>query len=236
MKTQAIVPMAGTGARFQASLPIVINIPKTLMRINGKPLFVHALEALQASALIDNIILVVPAAYCDEFKDFAREYQLTKVSQVIAGGVTRADSVFHGLRQLADDTDLVLIHDGVRPLITVELIERAVALGKKYPAVITAVPVKPTIKQVDKQNMLVQQTLDRDALWEVQTPQVFRKEIILKAHEQFGKKSQATDDAMLVEQLGIPVKVLKGDYRNVKVTTQEDLIFVEALLSMKEAK
>ncbi|OGX27251.1 MAG: 2-C-methyl-D-erythritol 4-phosphate cytidylyltransferase [Omnitrophica WOR_2 bacterium RIFCSPHIGHO2_01_FULL_48_9] len=236
MKTQAIVPVAGSGARFQASLSVPQAIPKPLILVNGKPLFVYTLEALHASSLIDSIILAVQETYLKEFAEIVRQYKLQKVSRIIPGGETRADSVFRGLQLLDSHTKFVLIHDGVRPLVSTELIDQAIKLVKQHPAVITAVPVKPTIKKVDVQNMLVQETLERDTLWEVQTPQVFHKEVILRAHEQSGEGNRATDDAVLVEKLGIPVKVLQGDYKNIKVTTQDDLVFMETLLSLKEVK
>jgi len=225
MKIQAIIPMAGVGTRFKA------NLPKPLVRLNDKPLFVYALEIFEATSSIESVIAVVNETHLTDFEEIIEEYHLAKVVHVIPGGDTRSDSVFHGLQMLDDDTEGVLIHDGVRPFVTVELIEAVVEGLRQYQAIVTAVPLKPTIKKIDAGTMLVQQTLERNDLWEVQTPQAFHKEIIFQAHERF-RESTPTDDAMMVEQLGVPVKVAMGDYRNIKITTSEDLILAEAFLSI----
>ena len=224
MKTQAIIPMAGVGTRFKASLP------KPLVRLNGKPIFVHALEIFQSCSSIESLIAVVNETHLTDFEDIIQQYNLAKVTHVIPGGDTRSDSVFHGLQMLDEDTQGVLIHDGVRPFVTVEMIEAVVRALNQHQAIVTAVPVKPTIKKVDSNTMLVQETLNRDNLWEIQTPQAFHKEIIFQSHERF-RDGIPTDDAMMVERLGIPVKVVMGDYKNIKITTPEDLIWAEALLA-----
>lgn len=229
MKTQAIIPAAGLGERLKAT------VPKALVELNGKPLLVYTLESFVNSSLIDSIILVVPSQQVEDFEKLVSQYSLTKVNRIVAGGQTRCESVCNGLNVSDEDTEVIVVHDGARPLIEVETIDAAVRLCKEYDAVVVAVPVKPTIKEIDRENLIVMKTLDRGKLWEVQTPQVFKKEILVKAHQK-GKGSNPTDDASLVEQLGIKVKVLKGDYKNLKITTKEDLVVAEALLKLHENK
>ncbi len=226
MKTQAIVPAAGSGQRLK------FKIPKPLVLLKSKPLIVYCLEKFQKCSLIDSVILVVQKKYLARFKSIIKNYRLTKVVHVIGGGKTRRDSVVLGLKVLDKDTDFILVHDGARPFIEESLIERTIAQAAKHQAVIASVPVKPTIKQVNCKKFIVEKTLERSTLWEVQTPQVFKKDILIKAHAQ-PITSEITDDAALVEKLGIDVHVVMGDYRNIKITTPEDLVLAEALLDSR---
>jgi len=228
MKTQAIIPTAGMGVRFQADLP------KPLAELCGKPLCVYALTIFEKSPVIDSVILVGHTERLSQLKDIVGQYGLKKIAHVIAGGETRRESVANGLAAIDDDTDVVLIHDGVRPLVSLKVIEGAVALCDQWDAVVTAVPVKPTIKKVNKESLFVEETLDREELWEIQTPQVFKKELLLKAHQQ-NKECDPTDDAVMVEQLGVKVKVFPGDYKNVKITTQEDMVIAETFLKLQRS-
>lgn len=228
MKTQAIVPTAGMGSRFKA------DFPKSLVELCGKPLCVYALEILEKSHAIDSIILVGQKERLPELKGLVDRFKLKKVVQVIAGGETRQESVSCGLAVLDSDTDFVLVHDGVRPLVSLKIIEDAVALCEEWDAVVAAVPVTSTIKKVNKEDHLVEETLDREKLWAIQTPQVFKKDVLLKAHQQ-NSGSHSTDDAMMVEQLGVKVKVFPGDYKNIKITTQEDLVIAEAFLKSQKS-
>ena len=228
MKTQAIIPTAGAGARFQADLP------KPLVKLCGKPLCAVTLAIFEKSPVIDSVILVGQKERLSEFKDIVGQYGLKKVVQIIAGGETRRESVANGLAAIDDDTGVVLIHDGVRPLVSLQVIEGAVALCDQWDAVVAAVPVKPTIKKVNKESLFVEETLDREELWEIQTPQVFKKDILLKAHQQ-NKDGDPTDDAVMVERLGVKVKVSPGDYKNIKITTQEDLAIAETFLTLQRS-
>jgi len=224
MKAQAIILAAGEGKRLKSPLP------KALVQIKDKPIFIYTLEAIEQSSLIDSIVLVVPPDYLNEFERVLTKYHLLKVTKIVAGGNSRSVSVSCGLSVIDQDSDLVLVHDGVRPLIDLFLIDKAITLCENHQAVVVAVPIKPTIKRVDEEKMLVRETVDRQELWEIQTPQVFKREILLKAHEK-GKGVKVTDDATLVEQLGEEVKICEGNYKNCKITTQEDLWFAEALLN-----
>lgn len=218
-----IVPTAGMGVRFKSKLP------KSLVMLKDKPIFIHTLEVFEKSSFVDSIIVAAPKEYIQDFKEECKKHHLRKIKIIIEGGKTRNDSVNNGLNNLDTDTEIVVIHDGARPLITVETIEKSIKLCKNYGAVIVAVPIKPTVKRIDTQNMVVEKTLNRNKIWEIQTPQVFKKNIIMQAHQKI-KDSSATDDAFLVEQMGIKIKVLEGSYRNIKITTPEDLAVAEILL------
>lgn len=227
MKTQAIIPAAGLGRRLKSVRP------KPLVMLNGKPLTVHTLMAFEETTLIDGIILVVHEDHFLEFEDIVKQFYFKKVEKIVIGGATRLESVANGLKMLHEDTDVVVIHDGARPLIKPQIIREAVMLCRRHEAVVAAVPVKPTLKRVDTTELFVKETLNRDEIWEIQTPQAFKKEILLKAYAQ-KTEDVPTDDAALVERLGVRIKVLRGDYRNIKVTTNEDLTIAEAFFALYE--
>lgn len=229
MKIQAIIPSAGIGARFKA------DRPKPLVHLSDKPLFLYTLEAFEASPCVSSIIVVANETHLVDFEEIISRQGFKKIAHVIPGGETRADSVFLGLQMLDEDTEAVLVHDGVRPFVTVDLIEQVAKALERHQAVVTAVPMKPTIKRVDPSQMVIQETIPRDNVWEVQTPQGFYKDVLFEAHERF-RDGTATDDAMLVERMGVPVKVVMGDYQNLKITTPEDLIIAETLLSARSTK
>ncbi len=229
MKTQVIIPAAGAGKRFKSSTP------KPLVLLGKKPIIVYALEVFQKCSSIDSVIVVAAKKFVPRFKNIIRRYRLSKVKNVVAGGATRRASVSNGLKALDQDTDLVVIHDGARPFITRKLIEKSIRTAQKQAALIVAVPVKPTIKAADRKTLTVEATLKRDTLWEVQTPQIFKKTIIVEAHRK-NKSIDPTDDALLVEKIGGKVKILAGDYQNIKITTQEDLIFARAILASRHHK
>jgi len=223
MKTQAIIPTGGAGSRFGS------EVPKSLVPLCGKPVCVHAWEIFGQSPVIDSVVVVVPEERIAECERIIEQFGLKKIAAVIAGGPTRRESVSNGLAVLDHDTKIVVVHDGVRPLVSSSLIEAAVTACAKEGAVITAVPVKPTIKKVDPKSFYVEETLDRKALWEIQTPQVFRKHILADAHQK-NEEDDPTDDSVMVERLGVRVKIIQGDYRNIKITTQEDLLAAESFL------
>ena len=223
MKTEVIIPAAGFGVRFESKQA------KSLVLLGPKPILVHTLQAFEQSVLVDDVILVTQEPLIPEIKDLIKQYKLSKVKHIVTGGQARSESVRNGLKYVDQDTEFVVIHDGARPLITGAFIDKIIPFCYREQALITAVPVKPTIKRVDK-NLVVAQTLKRDELWEIQTPQIFKREIILKAHQEFGHED-TTDDAALVEKLGVKVKVVMGDYRNIKITTKEDLAIAETLLN-----
>ncbi|MDP2652951.1 MAG: 2-C-methyl-D-erythritol 4-phosphate cytidylyltransferase [Candidatus Omnitrophota bacterium] len=226
IKIQVIIPAAGSGTRLKAS------VAKPLVLLAGKPLVVHSLEVFQKSPVIHSIIVVTRRGLIGRFQALAKRFRISKVVKILAGGATRSDSVYEGLKAVDADTDVVAVHDAARPLLSAEVLSRALQLCRKEPAVIVAVPVKSTVKKADPKNLHVLETLPRDVLWEAQTPQIFRKDILFRAH-QARLCCEPTDDAVLVEKMGVRVKILKGDDRNIKVTTRTDLAVAEVLLKLK---
>jgi 2-C-methyl-D-erythritol 4-phosphate cytidylyltransferase len=223
MKVEALIPAAGLGLRLAGP------VAKPLMNMGGQPLFIRTVQILARCPSIENLIVMADPQLIPIFVDHLRSFGINKVKTVIAGGATRSRSVTNGLKALDKDTQLVVVHDAARPLVTVSLVEDAIAECSREAAVICAVPIKPTIKRVNPESHYVEATLNRDVLWEVQTPQVFRREILERAHAK-AVDDGASDDAGLVEQLGVKVKVITGDYRNIKVTTPEDMVIGELFL------
>jgi 2-C-methyl-D-erythritol 4-phosphate cytidylyltransferase len=232
LKTAAIIPAAGAGVRMQA------NRPKQFLNLDGRPVLAVTLEKFQTSPVIDYITLVTPKQDVEYArKEIVEAYGLAKVKKVIAGGDRRQDSVRLGLEALKGHDGLVLIHDGVRPLVSADLIFRVIDAAKAHRAVITALPAKETVKEVDK-NALVVKTYDRKKTWLVQTPQAFRYEDILEAHHRAIQEGweETTDDALLMEKMGIPVKVIEGLGDNIKVTVPQDLELARFLLKRRMLK
>jgi len=222
MKIAAIIPAGGAGIRMGQ------KIPKPYLSFASAPIVVHTLRVFQESDLIDDIFLVVQEkdkAYVEE--DVIHPYSLNKVRAIIPGGKERQDSTHNALPFLQSDHEIVVIHDGVRPLIEQALLERTIDAAIKDGAAIPGVPVKDTVKRVLPSGE-VDMTIDRENLYLIQTPQAFRKEILAKAYEMAYKEQfYGTDDASLVERLGIPVKVIRGSYENIKITTPDDLLLAE---------
>ncbi len=229
MKAQAIIAAAGEGKRMGAAKP------KTLLPVAGVPMIVHTLRAFEACDSVDKVVLVVHPDYAGEYRGLVEEYGLTKVKEYITGGSRRSESVGNGLTYVDHDCGIIVVHDGARPLIKPQLIDKAVAKCVTDRAVVIGVPVKQTIKKINSGEGTVERTLDREELWEIQTPQVFLKDILVEAYEH-AKSMDVTDDASLVEQIGIKVKVLQGDYFNIKITTPEDVAIAEKLLDTEKVQ
>lgn len=222
-KTVAIVLAAGRGTRMNS------DVHKQYLLLRKKPVLYYSLKAFEDS-FIDEIILVTGAgeeAYC--LQEVVEKYHLSKVTKIISGGKERYHSVYNGL-QVAE-CDYVFIHDGARPFVSREILERAYVCVKKQQACVVGMPVKDTIKLVDEEGF-ASKTPRRDLLWAVQTPQVFSCSLIKAAYEKLIEKEaellaeniQITDDAMVVETFGkTPVKMVEGSYENIKITTPEDL-------------
>lgn len=221
MHVSAILLAAGRGKRFGS------KVSKTLIKVNSKPLIVYSLIALSRHPYIKDIIIVVNASNKKFIVKILKDYAIKKIKAIIPGGRERQDSVQCGLAAIDSRTDLVLIHDAVRPFIDKAVISAAINQAGKSSAVITGMPVKATIKELSG-NHTVARTLDRSKLREIQTPQVFKKDLILQAYKKYGKLA-VTDDSMLVEKLGVKVSVVKGSYFNIKITTPEDLVIAQAI-------
>lgn len=230
MKTVAIIPAGGSGKRMEE------NLAKQYLSLQGVPLLVHTLIAFQRSSVIDDIFLVVPEEDREDVRKMVIErYKLSKVSRILAGGRQRQDSVRNGLDAVGSEHDIVVIHDGVRPFVSEELIHQVVLGALKEKAVTFGVPVKDTVKAVDTGGW-VRETLIRDSLWLTQTPQAFERQVIKKAHQMACEDHfYGTDDAALVERIGIRVKMIPGSYDNIKITTMDDLVLGEVLLNRRRA-
>lgn len=225
MKTVAIIPAGGSGKRMQE------NQSKQYLLLDGVPVLVHTLKVFQGSPKIDEIFLIVPEDDIEFARQFIVEkYGISKVSRILAGGKERQDSVRNGINAVINDHDIVVIHDGVRPFVSEELVHSAIIEASKEDAVTVGVPVKDTIKSVDD-HARVRETLNRSGLWLTQTPQVFKRDVIKKAYEVAYKDNYyGTDDASLVERLGINVKMICGSYDNIKITTKDDIVLAEGLI------
>jgi 2-C-methyl-D-erythritol 4-phosphate cytidylyltransferase len=226
----AIVPSAGLGTRVGG------RVKKPYLPIGEKPLLVHTLSQLEGSPFIGHIILVVSPddlSYCKG--SLVREYGLHKVDRVVAGGRERQDSVWRGLRRARPSETVIMVHDGARPFVTQKLIEKSVKSAVKWGAAIAAVPVTDTVKEVTSRREVVR-TVDRRTLWLVQTPQTFRADILKEAYRAARRDGYVgTDDACLVERLGIKVKVIAGSYDNLKITTAADLAIAQAVVGKGKA-
>jgi 2-C-methyl-D-erythritol 4-phosphate cytidylyltransferase len=225
-KTVAIIAAAGSGIRMGS------DRVKQFAEIQGGPLLAVTLKPFQTCPAVDAIILVVPSmdvGYCR--KEIVERFKLEKVKKIVPGGTRRQDSVRLGLEAAGKNYGLVLIHDGVRPAIDEALIERVIEKAKTHRAVITALPANETVKEIDSDGYVVK-TYARKKIWLVQTPQVFRYEDIEAAHQKamLERWDEVTDDSALIERLGIPVTVVKGSEKNIKVTTPHDLELTRFLL------
>jgi 2-C-methyl-D-erythritol 4-phosphate cytidylyltransferase len=225
MKTVAIIPAAGSSKRMQN------NISKQYLSLDGVPVLARTLEIFQRSPAIDEIFLIVPEMDIDYArKNIVERYAISKVSNILTGGKERQDSVRNGIDALGIDHAIVVIHDGVRPFISEELINSAILEAFRSKAVTVGVPVKDTVKSIDRHG-IVMETLNRSHLWLTQTPQAFEKEVIRKAYEAAYKDNYyGTDDASLVERIGVKVRMIRGSYNNIKITTQDDIMLAEVLI------
>jgi len=227
----AIVLAAGSGSRMKSS------VKKQYMLLNGKPLVYYSLEAFNDCENIDDIIVVTSEEDLEYFKtEIIDKYNISKVSNIVAGGKERYNSVYNGLMCIGD-SEYVVIHDGARPFITVENIDCIVNRVRECKACVAGMPVKDTIKIVDEKNNIAQ-TPNRKTVWMAQTPQAFAKDIIMIAYNEMMKAEDdtITDDAMVVEKYyGIDVNMVECSYNNIKVTTPEDIVIAETFLSQKNS-
>lgn len=202
------------------------GVDKLLAPLAGRPLLAHTLAAFQACPSVERVALVMAGERLEDGRDSVRAHGFDKVAALCQGGERRQDSVRAGLEALGV-CEWAVVHDGARPLVTPRLIEDGLAAARETGAAICAVPLSDTIKQVTASGE-VERTLERQGLWLVQTPQVFRYDLLLEAHRR--ATAEATDDAALVEAMGGRVRVYMGSPRNIKVTTPEDLALAEALM------
>jgi 2-C-methyl-D-erythritol 4-phosphate cytidylyltransferase len=219
-----IIPAAGEGRRFGAGQP------KQLTDLCGWPILAHTLSRFDQTVAVDRVVLTVPYGRIKQVREEVVEpYGFTKPCVVIEGGKTRQESVYEGFLALEEDVDLIVVHDGVRPLVRPSTIESVIAEAREHGAAIAAVPVRDTLKRV--RDGVIQTTLPRDEIWQAQTPQAFLRPILAEAMAAAWREGfQGTDEAALVERTGHPVRVYHGTADNIKITSPEDLVLAEALI------
>ncbi|MBN1780984.1 2-C-methyl-D-erythritol 4-phosphate cytidylyltransferase [bacterium] len=225
-KVVAIVPAGGTGSRMGS------RVPKQFLKLADKPILIHTLEKLQSSSLVDEIVIAVPADQISFTEKLVAKWRVFKVTHVVSGGRERQDSVRIALNVIGTGASMIMTHDAVRPLVSVEKIEETIQKAWKDRAAILAVREKNTVKNVT--DGVVSKTMDRANLWQIQTPQVFRADLFREAYEHASDlTAAATDDAALVERLGQPVHVVEGDDWNIKITSPADMVLAEAILGIE---
>ncbi|MGA2939486.1 MAG: 2-C-methyl-D-erythritol 4-phosphate cytidylyltransferase [Syntrophobacteraceae bacterium] len=233
-KTCVIVPAAGSGTRMGGA------IPKQFIQLAGKPLLAHTLSALANLPFISIIFLIVAEGHIPDAGEVVYGWSRQRASSVpevsiATGGAERRDSVYNGLKKLPAECDWVMIHDAVRPFASPGLITSVWEGARTFGACIAAIPSTDTVKHA--RDGVVRKTLSRDEIWLVQTPQVFRKQIVVAAYEKAVAAGwTGTDDASFVERMGVPVSIVHGERTNIKVTTPEDLQWAEWFLSVRTGK
>jgi 2-C-methyl-D-erythritol 4-phosphate cytidylyltransferase len=229
MKVGAIIAAAGSGRRMKS------DRPKQLLALHGTPIIVHTIRKFDACSAIDYIIVTAPKESLDEVTQLVKSAGFKKSVTVVEGGERRQDSVFMGLKHLQQGTDIIAVHDGVRPFVPIEDIENVVRHAQTSGAAILAVPIVETVKQAEKE--FVQSTITREHLVLAQTPQVFRTAILKEAFDLATKDEYyGTDESSLVERLGHPIAIVRGSERNIKITRPGDLTLARAFLEEEAAK
>ena len=226
MRTLAIVLAGGAGKRMGTATN------KQFLLLDNKPIIVRTLQIFEECRPVDGVYLVVNQKDLPIMQEEILEtYKFNKVVKLVIGGRLRQDSVRNGLEAIENPCDIVIIHDGARPFVSPSFIEKGIFLMEMFDAVIPAIPVKDTIKTVSKEGFVIK-TLERDSLWNVQTPQTFKYDLIIKAYrEGMSKKLYGYDDATFLEHMGKKIKVIEGSPYNIKITTPEDLIIAKGMLS-----
>jgi len=228
MKADAIIVSAGKGQRFMEGKK------KQFHLLGDKLILAHTLDQFETCPLVQSTLLVVSEEDLDyTLHEIVEKYKYRKIVRIVPGGKRRQDSVKNGLDALSGAANIVMIHDGVRPFVTRAMIEDSIHSAERFGAVVVAVPVKDTIKMSNPDGTVLK-TLDRESLWQVQTPQTFQAGVIREAYAKATEGGfMGTDDASLVERLGVKVHILPGSYTNIKITTPEDLILAHLFLKMR---
>jgi len=227
-KCSAVIVAAGVSKRMMGE-------NKLLKEICGKPVLAHTLLAFEKCEAVGEIILVVRPDDIQEFAGLCLSHGINKVAKIMAGGVTRLESVYNGVFAVCDDAEFIAIHDGARPCIEDSVIERTLKAAVKSHAAAPAVPVRPTLKKV--KDGVITETVDREGLYEIQTPQIFSADLIKAALTSARKKAvDVTDDCMAAELIGCPVHITEGSVHNIKITTKDDLLIAEAILRNCESR
>lgn len=230
MRVIALIPAAGMGTRMNA------GINKQYLKLDGMPIVARTIEVFDEAPFVDDIYVITPEEeipYCREH--VVEKYAYIKVRDVVPGGKERQNSVMNGLRAIRspEADDIIIIHDGVRPFITLEIIEQSIEAARSRGGAVVAVPAKDTIKIV--RDNVIRETPARETLWQAQTPQTFRYDVVRRAHDQAEADGfLGTDDSSLVERIGGTVALVMGDYRNIKITTPEDMHLAHSILDSFE--
>ncbi len=231
MRVAVIIPAAGTGRRMHQATP------KQYLCLGGRPILAHTLEVFENLPEINEITVVAQTKaleFCQN--QIITPFGFKKVLRLVPGGKERQDSVYNAIKALQrqDDYDLIVVHDGVRPFVTPEEVRRVIGAALEHGAAILAMPANDTVKKVNRTGR-IQKTLNRQDIWLAQTPQAFQAPIIWRAFvEAYGRDFYGTDEASLVEAIGIPVFAIPGSVYNIKVTTPEDLVLAEAILALRQ--
>lgn len=223
----AVIVSAGNSTRMG-------GINKQFLELEGVPVIAHSISAFQKSEYVDEIVIVTRESDIKEIQNLVKKYNFPKVIAIVCGGETRQLSVYNGVINTSKNTHIVAIHDGARPLVTVEVIEETIKAAAEFGAAATGVKVKDTVKFVDDNNNIIN-TPDRAYMRFIQTPQVFDKELYLDAMNTVENSKDFTDDCKLLEAYGKTVKFVDGDYENIKITTPEDIELAESYLKRRRA-
>ena len=229
IRASAVITAAGQGKRYGDGLP------KQFLPLRGKPVLAYSLETFSKSDLIGEIIIVVPDDWARTVKaDIVDRLSIPKVTKIIPGGPERQDSVLNGFNSLSGKPDVVAVHDGARPFVSLELLEEVIREASACGAALAALPSNDTIKKSSPE-MYVDSTIPRESLWFAQTPQAFRYDLLKNALSKAADdRFTGTDESLLVERTGVRVKIVKGSPYNIKITTPEDLALGELILNMRE--
>lgn len=220
-----IVAAAGSGRRMGSGV-----LSKPFMPLAGVPLLIHTLARFSQAELVDEIVVVCAGIAMERTQELVRQYRCQKVTRIVEGGDERQDSVRAGMDVISAEARLVMVHDAARPFIREEPMKALAGVAIEHGAAIMAVRAKDTIKEAGS-DLTVIRTMDRDRTWQVQTPQAFRPDVLRQAHDRARLDGfLGTDEAMLVERLGVPIHIVEGDYFNLKITTPEDWPLAEAIL------
>jgi 2-C-methyl-D-erythritol 4-phosphate cytidylyltransferase len=219
-----VIPAGGRGVRFGG------KSPKQFQSLQGKTVLHRCIALFESVNAVHEIVVVAPAKHMKRVRDIIARARFRKVTRVVIGGRERQESVWNGLHAFTKPPDIVLVHDAVRPFVTEDLVRDVIRQAIRYGAAVVGTPIRDTVK-VEGRKRFFTRTLDRANLWTVQTPQGFRYSLLLDAHKAARRtKFRGTDEASLVEQLGVPVRIAPGDERNLKITTRDDLEMAKLFL------
>lgn len=223
IKVSAIIVAGGVGSRMG------LSVPKQFVEVNGKPIIAYTINAVSKCEDVDEIIVVTNSDYLVYTKDVVDAFGFKKVKKIVSGGKSRPESVANGLKEVCKDSAIVAVHDGARPMIDPEVFSQCIKSAERFGCAAVGVKMKDTIKMSDD-NGFIECTVDREKLWQIQTPQIFKKDIICSLYESSVNNLVATDDCFLAEQAGYKVKLVEGKYENIKITTPQDIHILTGLL------